>query len=207
MTRRGEEHVSAWRSQAGNEPPPSERELALGCVYDLDFRLDFIDEAVLFARRDGYDELRVDEGSVCPSWRAVRRRSAGDVPAACLELFDLLMRARVGHGWPTGLRSAGLITQDGFDAVRLRIQAEREVSGRAAEAWREAPIVRAAEELRLGPRPSGGKSTSWEANCPGTNHSLMVHAGTGEWGCGYCCRKGGVEELRKFVAGRRKRKR
>jgi hypothetical protein len=34
----------------------------------------------------------------------------------------------------------------------------------------------------------------------------MIQAGTGEWGCGWCKRKGRVEALRKFVEGRRSRR-
>ena len=62
-----------------------------------------------------------------------------------------------------------------------------------------------AEALGLSPRPSGGNPWSWEARCPGTNHSLMLQAKSGEWGCGWCRRKGGVEELKEFVAVRRTR--
>ena len=105
------------------------------------------------------------------------------------------------------MSEAGLIGARDLEVLTARIRAEREASERAAEEWRSAEIVQAAEALGLRPRSSGGKPTSWEANCPATNHSLMIHAGTGEWGCGYCCRKGGEEELRKFVEGRRRSKR
>lgn len=208
MTRSDEEHVSAWRSQAGNEPPPSERELELGCVYDLNIGIDVIDEAVHWIRRGAYDELWVEDALDGGLWRAVRMTHGDkDSRASCVGMFERFVRARFGFAGPSGMREAGLIEARDLEALTARIRAEREAAERAAEEWRSAEIVQVAEALGLGPRPSGGKPTSWEANCPGTNHSLMIHAGTGEWGCGYCCRKGGEEELRKFVAGRRRRKR
>jgi hypothetical protein len=141
-------------------------------------------------------------------WRAVRMTHGDKDPrASCIAMCERFVRVRFGYAGPSGMREPGLMAAQDLEALTARIRAEWEAAERAAEALRQAPIVRAAKELRLEPRPSGGKPTSWEANCPGTNHSLMIHAGTGEWGCGYCCRKGGEEELRKLVAGRRKRKR
>jgi len=105
------------------------------------------------------------------------------------------------------MRQPGIIEAQDLEALLARLDAEWKAAQQAAEAWRSAPLVQVAEALGLRPRPSGGKPTSWLANCPGTNHSLMIHAGTGEWGCGYCRRKGGEKELRKFVEGRRRRKR
>jgi hypothetical protein len=66
------------------------------------------------------------------------------------------VRARYGYAGPAGMREAGLIEAPDLEALMARIRAEREAAEREAEAWREAPIIRVAEELGLGPRPSGG---------------------------------------------------
>jgi hypothetical protein len=196
--------VTAWASQACDELPPPE--LELGCVYDLNIGIDVIDEAVHFARRGAYDELWVDDGVDGGLRRAVRMEHHGvDRRASCLEMFEQFVRARSGYAGPSGMRQPGIIEAQDLEAMLARMAAEWKAAQQAAEAWRSAPIVQLAETLGLGPRPSGGKPTSWLANCPGTNHSLMLHAGTGQWGCGYCRRKGGGEELRKFVGGRRRR--
>ena len=203
MTRPGEEHVTAWETQAGDASSPPENELELGCVYDLNIGVDVIDEAVYFTRRGAYDELWVEDAIRGGTWRAVRMKHEGlERRASCVRIFEQFVRARSGYAGPCGMRKPGLIMAEDLEALLARIRAEWEVAQQAAEAWRSAPLVQAAEALGLGPRPSGGKPTSWLANCPGTSHWLMIHAGTGEWGCGYCCRKGGGEELREFVEGR-----
>jgi hypothetical protein len=99
----------------------------------------------------------------------------------------------------------GLIEARDLAELIARLRAEWQAAQQAAEAWRSAPIVRVAEALGLSPRPSGGKPTSWEASCPGANHALMIQARSGEWGCGWCKRKGGMEELKEFVVVRRKK--
>ncbi len=63
------------------------------------------------------------------------------------------------------------------------------------------PIVVVAEELGLGPSPEGSSPSNWLCRCPETNHSLYL-AGE-EFGCGYCRRKGGADELRRFVEERK----
>ena len=206
MTRSGEEHVTAWGSQAGDESPPPESELELGCVYDLNIGIDVIDEAVYWVRRGAYDELWVHDGIDGGLWRAVRTEHRGvERRASCLGMFEQFARARSGYAGPCGMRQPGLIGAQDLEALIARMAAEWKAAQQAAESWRSASIVQVAEALRLGPRPSGGKPTSWLANCPGTNHSLMIHAGTGEWGCGYCCKRGRVQHLRLFVEGRRRK--
>jgi hypothetical protein len=80
MTRPGEEHVTAWRSQASNEPPPAEREFELGCVYDLNIGIDVIDETVHWVRRGAYDELWVEDALDGGLWRAVRMVHGNEDP-------------------------------------------------------------------------------------------------------------------------------
>ncbi|MBJ6119012.1 hypothetical protein JAO76_12465 [Pontibacter sp. BT310] len=47
---------------------------------------------------------------------------------------------------------------------------------------------------RLNPVPVDDDGNSWKANCPsGGHHWIMIAADS--WGCGYCKKKGGVEEL------------
>jgi len=67
---------------------------------------------------------------------------------------------------------------------------------------KETEIIRVARELKLHPKPEGGGPFNWYARCPQTNHSLMISSKSDQFGCGYCRRKGGAEELREFVAER-----
>jgi hypothetical protein len=63
----------------------------------------------------------------------------------------------------------------------------------------EAPIIKMARQLGLGPCPAGHNDSSWMASCPQSrNHWIFISPSHNEFGCGYCRRKGGPEELRAF---------
>jgi hypothetical protein len=66
----------------------------------------------------------------------------------------------------------------------------------------EASIITLARELGLNPRPAGHNDNAWLANCPRTNHWLMISVEQNEFGCGYCRQKGGPAELRSFYEAR-----
>jgi hypothetical protein len=85
---------------------------------------------------------------------------------------------------------------------------EMERSSQAAQAEEErraTPIVTMARELSLNPWPAGHNEKAWMANCPRTNHWLMISTENNEFGCGYCGRKGGPAELRSFYEARNRR--
>ena len=69
----------------------------------------------------------------------------------------------------------------------------------------ETEIIKVARELGLSPEPTGEGPSYWFARCPGKihgktgNHVFFINAATNSFGCGWCHRKGGVEELRAFV--------
>ncbi len=66
-----------------------------------------------------------------------------------------------------------------------------------------APILDTVRELGLHLEGAGHDPHSWNATCPGTNHSLVISSRSNEFGCGYCKVKGGVDELRALVAKRK----
>lgn len=66
----------------------------------------------------------------------------------------------------------------------------------------ETEIVHVARELGLAPVPSGDGPAAWAARCPGQRgrYTLWLSAKSDQFGCPYCRVKGGVDELRAFVA-------
>ena len=62
--------------------------------------------------------------------------------------------------------------------------------------------IRNARELSLNPRPASHTDNAWMANCPRTNHWLMISAEQKQFGCGYCRRNGGPAELHAFYNDR-----
>jgi len=71
------------------------------------------------------------------------------------------------------------------------------LAAQEAERLNPSPILVAARELGLDPRPAGHNPAAWWANCPtGRGHSVMISSASNQFGCGYCRIKGGPEELR-----------
>ena len=131
--------------------------------------------------------------------------SVGDLAEGARRLVDAAMDANALTGFGDVESCVPWFDPAYVGAARQRAQAERDRLRAIAAADCDYPILHAARELKLYPEPSGTSPGSWQARCPATQHYLMIQAHNGEFGCGYCRWRGGVSELRKFVASRRKR--
>ncbi len=194
------------------------------CAYELFISFEWFDEVAFFRRTETADELWTGSGG-CSAHRSrkhpapytdVSQRATltgigcayavpprGEEAAACLGLVARLFRARVGFYWPERFIAGGIVEKAAYQRVVRDLKRELERSEREARA-RETEIIRTAQELGLHPRPSGTGPDSWYANCPGKNHPLYITATAESFGCGWCKRKGGVEDLRTFVEERAK---
>ena len=137
-----------------------------------------------------------------PPRRLVWREKRGGPAVGCLDLLRQLVVARVGHLWPGAFLAGGIIEEPEFLELVGAIEAQLDENQDLARE-QESPIVQVARDLQLNPEPAGTAPHRWWANCPGTGHRLMISSGSDSFGCGYCARKGGVEELRAFVEERR----
>jgi hypothetical protein len=65
------------------------------------------------------------------------------------------------------------------------------------------PLIIYCAEQNLYPEPEDHSPHSWKANCPsGRQHHIMISTSSPEnhsWGCGYCKKKGGIEELKNWI--------
>ncbi len=122
------------------------------------------------------------------------------------DLVGVLVRGRFRHEYSQGVIHEGLLTgadwRAAVDALTREFEANR---GAAMERDARVPsvLVETARALRLQPEPSRTSPTSWSANCPGTHHWISINAESERWGCGYCKRNGGPEELWAFVTERK----
>jgi hypothetical protein len=170
------------------------------CSYDSDFGLDSLEETAYIIRGRETDELWIE--SSYKTGCAYIVPCDGSIESASVRLLDRLFRAQVGFYWPTELISPGIIKKRSFNTLVRRIKRELEENRKKARKAKT-EIVEVAEELGLNPRPTGEAPNLWASNCPGTNHFLYISSTTNTFGCGWCKRKGGVEELRGFVEERK----
>jgi hypothetical protein len=190
------------QSPAGAEPapaPPADAVwlcLGTGSFSCIGLRVD-----LYMHRADGVDVLweEIEDAEVRPLGQLP---STGDLAAGGLRLLAAALRAGfLLNVLPDTLRGKAVSTADAV-GVWQREHARRDRWAATAAKHADAPIVVAARELGLDPSPSGTGPWSWNARCPGTRHSLMVQAKSGDFGCGWCKKRGGVAELRAFAAER-----
>ena len=172
------------------------------CSFDLDVVLDFVAESAYMRHTETCSELWIENEFGRGVVVSVPKTSSTNVPAVVL--MDHRFRSLAGFAWPDSFHEAGLMTEAEYTAIINIIKVEREGNRDAAQKART-EIIALADELELRPEPTGTGEDQWQANCPGTNHHLFIVSSTNSFGCGYCRRKGGPDELRTFVEDRRKR--
>jgi len=203
------------------------KDAVFACAYDLNMVVDTFVEAVFFRRTAEYDELWILEDSdpelvklivgktgpeldCVPHNRKLYAGCAYIVPArdtearSCEALLGRLFFGRVGHYWPEGFLLAGIIDEATYYRVKGEVERELDENTRR-DRETETEIIALARELGLSPRPTGNNPGYWNAGCPGKSHHLLIKADVNEFFCGYCRRKGSIEELRMFVSERNTR--
>ncbi len=167
-------------------------------LWIAEFDVEISDEYRYIALSNGESFARFNCAVVAPS--------TGDIIIACKTLLTHLFRSRVGYNFPSDFVKEGLITGIEFKCVVQSLKDELDHNAQLAKE-RETEIVKTAEELGLHPRPDGRSPYSWVATCPThPGHPILIDTESGIFGCPYCCRKGGAEELRKFYEYRRQKK-
>jgi hypothetical protein len=101
-------------------------------------------------------------------------------------------------GFPSFIDSS-VLSKAEFEAMIQSIKDEKHRQATMANA-KQTPLIDFLKKNNLYPEPTGNNSHSWVARCPsGGKHFIMVVTKDDKWGCGYCKRKGGLEELKKWI--------
>ena len=165
-----------------------------------------LDRLVPFQAACGSQVLARDLGG----WLVVAGEGQCNPQRAAMELFEALLQSRIHDGAAVGPYVAGLLSVVELEWVvstfQLKLQWNRD-EALVKELAKTSPILEAA--MACGNlRPAGQDTTAWMANCPcGGQHWIMISTESIEFGCGYCRRKGGPEELRRFIADKGRRPR
>jgi hypothetical protein len=97
------------------------------------------------------------------------------------------------------LKDSIVFTHDEFDEIIFEIKNPKSIEkGKASK--KITPLISYIRQQQLNPRPTGHNENSWTASCPsGGNHFIQIVTTNDQWGCGYCKRKGGVDELEQWL--------
>ena len=216
--------VDPWLHKA-DKTKKLPKDAVFACAYYLEFQLGKFFEAIFFRRTKNHDELWMAihfnekfhkefllekapyqdflQKAECNLGRACAMPKKGKTASSCLILLEHLICAGLGGGWPFEFVAAGLIREMDFKNLMARI--EKELNDYKAKARSvESEIIKKARELGLNPKPTGTDPYHWQAQCPKTEHFLLISTESNEFGCGYCKRKGTTDDLVAFVKEREK---
>ncbi len=211
-----------WFNKMKNRKRPP-KDAIFACAYEVGTILDPYEESAFFRRTETADELWIgfdfywsrplgyrsasytrSEGTYLESTGrvfAVKRK--GDEITACLRLMELFFWVRHGFGaWPKGFVAPGIVDKAAYDSLFARLENEYEENRKKAQE-NEIELIGVARELGLSPYPTGKYPDQWAACCPGRHHPIYITTRGNYFFCGWCKRKGRVEELRAFVKERR----
>ena len=152
---------------------------------------------------DGYIQLAYSYNNSKLSIKAQYKLKFQNKKENIISIVSNLIEANYLHdGYPT-LKDSVIFTQLEFDKIISDIKAPKTILKEKAK-QKITPLITFLEEQQLHPMPTGCNENSWTAKCPsGGNHFLQVVTTNDQWGCGYCKRKGGKEELEKWLQERK----
>jgi hypothetical protein len=115
-------------------------------------------------------------------------------------LVDLMSYVGNFYGMPQ-YESSEIFSKEEFELMlnkAINIMDERKQV--AIEKNRENEIIRYCFSKNLNPEPEGRHPNYWKAQCPsGGQHNIYISTESNEWGCGYCKKKGKLEDLKKWL--------
>ena len=93
-----------------------------------------------------------------------------------------------------------LFTESEFSSMIGAIKNELEVLKDEARILKT-PFIDYLEKTNFNPKPTGNTKYSWTIGCPNAEgkHFLMISTLNDEWGCGYCKRKGDLEDFKNWL--------
>jgi hypothetical protein len=107
------------------------------------------------------------------------------------------------HGNPWFEKSE-VITESEFNEIKKQgSKRMNDRNNKIKEIGQNHPLIMYCTQKNLYPEPEGDSPHGWKANCPsGRQHHIMISTSSPDshsWGCGYCKKKGGIEELKNWV--------
>ncbi|MFD2246653.1 hypothetical protein [Pontibacter ruber] len=127
----------------------------------------------------------------------VFHQEPADVRTA-LTAFLIEHLSDLGYGHPWYVRSDMFTKVEFDDMLNAAIKLIRERKAKARLNTSE--LTQVCETYKLNPEPCNDTGTSWQASCPSRRgHWIAISTESNTWGCGYCRKKGGINELAEWI--------
>ena len=143
------------------------------------------------------------QGQSVQAMRVLTMTHTDSIFRSGLFLLSEYFEAVCGFYSPVKILAEGLLLRDDYEGINQRRKATIR-RNQAVARKKRTKIIEVATELGLHPQPPLLNREIWSAQCPGTRHQLCINAPKNEFGCGYCCQKGGPQDLRDFAASRKR---
>ncbi len=177
-----------------------EQEIMSFPCYETELFYSFISKdqiSILRIDRNFIDKSIEKEGTLLfplnPSW-------SNEIDALKEILIEIFSYSGNCYGYPYFTKSL-LITENEFNEIlKEGINNIKKSKDETKENGQAHPLIIYCSEQNLYPEPEDLSPDSWKANCPsGRQHHIMISTSSHSWGCGYCCKKGGLEELKEWI--------
>lgn len=114
-------------------------------------------------------------------------------------LIDYMSYTKNFVGYPLYVKSA-LFSEEDFDKIREKgINKLQQRNIAYIEEAKSNELIAYCKSINLHPEPAGSGPSNWIANClSGGKHHLFISLTNNTWGCGYCKKKGSLEDLKEW---------
>ena len=141
----------------------------------------------------GLDDKR---HSICAQYQKTNQ----DLKVNLKEILIKYMKASRFYGGCLYFMESTLFTECEFTSfnkdIKNELKALKDQAGNLKTAF-----IDYLEKTNFNPKPTGNTKYSWTIGCPNAEgkHFLMISTLNDEWGCGYCKRKGDLEDFKNWL--------
>lgn len=113
-----------------------------------------------------------------------------------LHLRRFMVECRNWHGLGWVYHESPVINEERFNYIKADIMADLMIAEyKSMMRWGNSPLVLFCRKIGLDIHATHNDCLL-DVKCPAGNHRFSLDAAKGKWWCGYCRRKGGLEELK-----------
>lgn len=148
------------------------------------------DDYIQIAR--GYEDK---EHEVCAQYKRTHQDLKSNLRNI---LINYIEANRFFNGYPNFISSTLFSVSEFSDLIASVKNEKATIKNKAVQL--RTPFIDYLEEMDFNPKPTGNTEYSWKIGCPNAKGKqfLMISTLNDEWGCGYCKKRGALEDFRNW---------